>query len=136
MTTPEEEKPMPINIKYDKINNKIRPKSKNVDNEFWERKNVKIKNSNMKRKNNSHIKNERALSATPNKRNQRINHNIYDNINESHNTNKKLKNYDNYINKDSYAYKVTKKIIIDICMNLKIANKQGKSLVEEIIIIK
>ena len=109
MTSPEENKPMPINVKYDKINYKIRPKSKNVDNEFWERKNVKIKNSNMKRKSNSHHKNERALSATPNKRNQRINHNAYDNINESHNDKKILKNYDNYINKDSYAYKVTKK---------------------------
>ena len=106
MTTPEEDKP--TNIKYDKIN-KINPKSKNVDNEFWERKNVKIKNNNIRRKNSSHHKNERALSATPNKRNQRINHNIYDNINESHNGNKILKNYDSYINKDSYAYKVTKK---------------------------
>ena len=110
MTTTEEDKPMPTNVKYDKINNKLRQKSQNVDNEFWERKNVKIKNSNMKRKNSSHHKNERALSATPNKRNQRINHhNVYDNINESHNANKILKNYDNYINKDSYAYKVTKK---------------------------
>jgi len=108
VTTPEEDKPMPTNVKYDKIN-KIRTKSKKVDNEFWERKNVKIKNSNVKQKNNYHNKNERALSATPNKRNKRINHNEYENINESHNAHKILKNYDSYINKDSYAYKVTKK---------------------------
>jgi len=105
VTTPEEYRPMPTNIKYDKIN-KIRQKSKKVDNEFWERKNVKIKNNNQK---NNYNKNERALSATPDKRNQRINHNAYDNINETQNDNKIFKNYDSYIHKDSYAYRVTKK---------------------------
>ena len=106
MTTPEEEKP-----KYDKIN----PKSKKVDNEFWERKNVKITNSNIKKKSNSHkshfhSNNERALSATPNKRNPRLNPNLYDNNSNCNHYQKKIfKNYDNYINKDSYAYKITKK---------------------------
>ena len=106
MTTPEEEKP-----KYDKIN----PKSKKVDNEFWERKNVKITNSNIKKKSNSHkshfhSNNERALSATPNKRNPRLNPNLYDNNSNCNHYQKKIfKNYDNYINKDSYAYKIKKK---------------------------
>ena len=92
--------------KYDKIN-RIK-KSKKVDKEFWEYKNVKItsnsnKNINLKRKNNPKYNNERALSATPNKRNPRLNPNLYDN-----NSNLNFpKNYN--INKDSYAYKITKK---------------------------
>ena len=111
MTSPEEDKPVSTNVKYDKIN-KIKPKSKKKDNELWERKNVKItKNNNMKKKNNSHnnSNNERALSATPNKRNPRLNPNLYDNNNHSNHYRKILKNYENYINKDSYAYKITKK---------------------------
>ena len=112
MTTPEEDKP-----RYDKINkiNKIKTKNYKIDNEFWERKNNKIKNNsnNNKRMNsisNPHCKNERALSATPNKRNPRLNPNYYDNNSNSNHYQKKIfKNYDNYINKDSYAYKITKK---------------------------
>ena len=108
-TSPEEENENPCLIipKYDKIN-KIK-KSKKVDKEFWERKNVKItmnssKNMNIKRKNNSKNNNLRALSATPNKRNPRLNPNFYDNNNNAMNF---QKNYN--INKDSYAYKITKK---------------------------
>jgi hypothetical protein len=109
MTSPEDDKKITLNEKYDKIN-KIKPKSKKIDNEFWERKNVKKNNNNMK-KNNSHIhsNNERALSATPNKRNPRLNPNLYENNNQPSHYKKILKNYDSYINKDSYAYKITKK---------------------------
>ena len=108
MTSPEEEKP-----KYDKIDNK-KLQNKKIDNEFWERKNVKIKNSNKKKKNTSDSyyssKNERALSVTPVKRNPKLNPNLYDNNSNSNHYQKKIfKNYDNYINKDSYAYKITKK---------------------------
>ena len=109
-TSPEEESENPFLIipKYDKIN-KIK-KSKKVDKEFWERKNVKItnsnKNMNIKRKNNSKYNNERALSATPNKRNPRLNPNFYDSNNN--NAINYQKNYYN-VNKDSYAYKITKK---------------------------
>ena len=107
-TSPEEDKP-----KYDKIN-KIKTKNKNSDEEFWERKNVKIiKNNDIKRKINHsspYLNNERALSATPNKRNPRLNPNFYDNnSNANHYQKKVFKNYDNFINKDSYAYKITKK---------------------------
>ena len=113
MTSHEDNKPIPKNAKYEKIN-KIKPRSrsKKVDNEFWEKKNVKIKkNSHIKRKNSDHPNNDRALSATPNKRNPRLNPNFYDNNNNNDiNYPKKiLKKYENYINKDSYAYKVTKK---------------------------
>ena len=110
MTSPEEDKP-----KYDKIN-KIKLKNKNISNEFWERKNVKIiKKNEIKRKinthqSNSHLNNERALSATPNKRNPRLNPKFYDNNSNANHYQKKIfKNYDDYINKDSYAYKITKK---------------------------
>ena len=106
MTNPEEDKP-----KYDKIN-KIKPKNKKIDNEFWERKNSKIKNNNKRKNSNSHShsNNERALSATPNKRNPRLNPDYYDNNSNSNHYQKKIfKKYDNYINKDSYAYKITKK---------------------------
>ena len=106
-TSPEEESEnlSIIKPKYDKIN-----KSKKVDKEFWEYKNLKItsnnnniKDNNIKRKNNHLYSKERALSATPNKRNPRLNPNLYDN---NHNNNFP-KNYN--INKDSYAYKITKK---------------------------
>ena len=106
-TSPEEESEnlSIIKPKYDKIN-----KSKKVDKEFWEYKNLKItsnnnniKDNNIKRKNNHLYSKERALSATPNKRNPRLNPNLYDN---NHNNNFQ-KNYN--INKDSYAYKITKK---------------------------
>ena len=109
-TSPEEESENPFLIipKYDKIN-KIK-KSKKVDKEFWERKNVKItnsnKNMNIKRKNNSKYNNERALSATPNKRNPRLNPNFYDS-NNNNAINYQKNNYN--VNKDSYAYKITKK---------------------------
>ena len=109
-TSPEEESENPFLIipKYDKIN-KIK-KSKKVDKEFWERKNVKItnsnKNMNIKRKNNSKYNNERALSATPNKRNPRLNPNFYDS-NNNNVINYQKNNYN--VNKDSYAYKITKK---------------------------
>ena len=108
-TSPEEESETPFLIipKYDKIN-KIK-KSKKVEKEFWERKNVKItnsnKNMNIKRKNNSKYNNERALSATPNKRNPRLNPNFYDSNNNAINYQKNIYN----VNKDSYAYKITKK---------------------------
>ena len=108
-TSPEEESENRclMKPKYDKIN-KIK-KSKNVDKEFWERKNVKItsksiKNINIKRKKNHNYNSERALSATPNKRNPRLNPNLYDN---NGNVGNFQKNYN--INKDSYAYKITKK---------------------------
>ena len=106
-TSPEEESEnlSIIKPKYDKIN-----KSKKVDKEFWEYKNLKItsnnnniKDNNIKRKNNHLYSKDRALSATPNKRNPRLNPNLYDN---NHNNNFP-KNYN--INKDSYAYKITKK---------------------------
>ena len=106
-TSPEEEidNPCSSKPKYNKIN-QIK-KSKNVDKEFWEYKNVKITSNgnnkiNMKRKNNPH-NNERAFSATPNKRNPSLNPNLYDN---NHNV-ILPKNYN--VNKDSYAYKITKK---------------------------
>ena len=106
-TSPEEESDNPglSKPKYNKIN-QIK-KSKNVDKEFWEYKNVKITSNgnnklNMKRKNNPH-NNERAFSATPNKRNPSLNPNLYDN---NHNV-ILPKNYN--VNKDSYAYKITKK---------------------------
>ena len=107
MTSPEEEKPITLNDKYDKI----KPKPRKIDNEFWERKNVKItKNNNLKKSNShTHCYNERALSATPNKRNPRLNPNLYENNNQSNHYKKIMKNYDSYINKDSYAYKITKK---------------------------
>ena len=108
-TSPEEENDNPniIKSKYDKINN-IK-KSKNVDKEFWEYKNVKItpnNKKNIKKKNNPRNNKERALSATPNKRNPRLNPKYYEN-----NGNPIIvpKNYNYNINKDSYAYKVTKK---------------------------
>ena len=108
-TSPEEESDNPFlkKAKYDKINQT--KKSKKVDKEFWERKNVKItsndnKNINIKRKNNYKYNKERALSATPNKRNPRLNPNLYDNNSNAINY---QKNYN--INKDSYAYKVTQK---------------------------
>ena len=108
MTSPEEDKP-----RYDKIN-KIKIKNDKLDNEFWDKKNNKIKNNNnIKRKQSNlspHSKNERALSATPDKRNPRLNPNYYDNNSNSNHYKKKIfKNYDHYINKDSYAYKITKK---------------------------
>ena len=108
-TSPEKEKP-----KYDKITKtKSTTKNKKIDNEFCEKKNVKItKNNNIKKKNYSkyYTYNDRALSATPNKRNPRLNPSLYDNHNNLNHLQKKIfKNYDNYINKDSYAYKVTKK---------------------------
>ena len=108
-TSPEEERETPcLKIpKYDKIN-KIK-QSKKVDKEFWERKNVKIttnssKNMNLKRKKNLKYNSERALSATPNKRNPRLNPHFYENNNNAVNF---QKNYN--INKDSYAYKISKK---------------------------
>ena len=108
MTSPEEEKP-----KYDKINNK-KSQNKKIDNEFWEIKNLKIKNSNKTKKNapNSYYSsnNERALSITPVKINPKLNPDLYDNNSNSNHYQKKIfKNYENYINKDSYAYKITKK---------------------------
>ena len=107
-TSPEEENENPGSSKpkYDKINN-IK-KSKKVDKEFWEYKNVKITSNgnnkvNMKRKNNPRH-NERAFSSTPNKRNPCLNPNLYDSNNVV------LPNNYNYnMNKDSYAYKITKK---------------------------
>ena len=105
-TSPEEESEniSIIKPKYDKIS-KIN-KSKKVDKEFWEYKNLKItsnnnKDINIKRKKNELYNKERALSATPNKRNPRLNPNLYDNNNNI----PKIYN----INKDSYAYKITKK---------------------------
>ena len=95
------------NIKYNKIS---KNKNKKTNDEIHDRNNVKYIKNNIKRKNNTYSNNERALSATPNKRNPRLNPNNYENNNNgNHYHNKALKNYENYLNKNSYTYKMTKK---------------------------
>ena len=118
-STPEEDKEIDFNNnnkpKYDKIN-KLK-KSKNVDKEFWERKNVKIissnnKNLNKKRKDNIYYSSERPLSVTPIKRNPMLNPNLYENnnINPYILPKNGSKKYDNYnSNKNPYGYKQNKK---------------------------
>ena len=109
MTSSEENKPLPINAKYQKIN-KTNSKSKKIDEDFCKRKNKKTsKNNHIKRKSTSHSKEDRSLSATPDKRNKRLNTNLYNNNNDNPNPKKILQKYDNYLNKDSYVYKVTKR---------------------------
>ena len=95
------------NIKYNKIS---KNKNKKTNDEIHDRNNAKYIKNNIKRKNNTYSNNERALSATPNKRNPRLNPNNYENNNNgNHYHNKALKNYENYLNKNSYTYKMTKK---------------------------
>ena len=95
------------NIKYNKIS---KNKNKKTNDEFHERNRVKFIKNNIKRKNNTYSNNERALSATPNQRNPRLNPNNYeDNNNGNHYHKKILKNCENYLSKNSYAYKMTKK---------------------------
>ena len=94
-------------IKYNKI---IKNKNKKTNEEFHDRNKVKFIRNSIKKKNNTYSNNERALSATPNKRNPRLNPNNYENNNNGNHYNKKaLKNYENYLNKNAYVYKETKK---------------------------
>ena len=104
MTSPEDDedekylKKSPTFGKINETKNKIKQEK-----ELWERKNVKI-SKNTKIKKNIYSKEQQSKSITPNKRNPKLNPNLYDNNNCNH-IQKKLSKNNNILVKDSFQYK-------------------------------